>query len=152
MSCGIDYKNGTQGVSVATTKNVLGSYYNYTYSDYKLSDVQNSLNSKLPVIIEADNNNSVYGHTWIIDGYNVSGISTDYNLVYFNGTLGEFFIDYSFTTLLTENVYSTSSALHMNWGLGGVDNGYYSTYDSSWSANGAVYKNNKKTYINVKKK
>ncbi|MFI3298160.1 MAG: C10 family peptidase [bacterium] len=129
----LDADYDTDGTSI-TTEDVVGLVLDYGYSsssyvDYSTSTLQYQLKYKRPVIIRGGESGFLgyykNGHAWVCDG----------------GTV----INYVSTELeepLVRSIMSyTTAHYHMNWGWGGVCNGFYSSGGFSNDYGDFNYKN-----------
>ena len=114
------------GASLVEVKNYL-SYndYSYTQINHNNNLVIGSLSNQRPVYMEGDrereNERPRSGHAQVCDGYRSSSSNFTYILKIISPADPLFYE--------TADSYSTSTArsqgLHMNWGWGGTNNGYY---------------------------
>ncbi|MBO7279103.1 MAG: C10 family peptidase [Bacteroidales bacterium] len=118
------------GASLEEVKDYL-SYndYSYTQINHNNNLVIGSLSNQRPVYMEGFRERARSGHAWVCDGYRSSSSNFTYILKILSPAEPLCFE--------TADSYSTSTAssqgLHMNWGWGGTDNGYYHDSDIDYS-------------------
>ena len=131
---GIDYANGA---TAASPDNLLNAFKKFGYSDvchqtHNISDVINELKSHHPVYMEGRGS---YRHNWICDGYQSANITYDIQLM----VLEDCPVGYEPDEFLNPYTYTYVGGyrlFHMNWGLGGSNNGYYSDDNLKIRVNG----------------
>lgn len=120
---GMDYDCDGSG---AKDKNVMSylksiGYASCATSDYSFEKVKGQLDLKRPVLMTGDKKKILFvkygGHAWVVDGYSASIVEYyNYRLNTETGTS---------TNILISTSYS-NPLLHINWGWGGINNGYFS--------------------------
>lgn len=118
------------GASLEEVKDYL-SYndYSYTQINHNNNLVIGSLYNQRPIYMEGFRERARSGHAWVCDGYRSSSSNFTYILKILSPAEPLCFE--------TADSYSTSTAssqgLHMNWGWGGTNNGYYHDSDINYS-------------------
>lgn len=117
----------TGGASIADAERTLTEYgYScYISSPHSSNTVHSSLVRGNPVYMRGTNSyNTVSGHAWVCDGFRFFNNSTKYSLyllTFSNGVPNALELWYDTT------IYETSqfTYYHMNWGWGGLNDGYF---------------------------
>ena len=141
--CNMDYGNDSSDASPGDLMDSIEELYGIssTMSDlwsYSSDVIIENLMNELPVFIWGAETIFGGGHSWLIEGYEITTtITTTYYkkstiplLEWYVNTLDRDDADHSIT-----NWYTTKT-FHMNWGWGGVYDGEYSLLPENWSVSG----------------
>lgn len=146
----IDYANGNSNSSYKTGTNLLKSYgfSNAKYVDYAdFFSVRDQI-QRGPIGLRAEDKNGD-GHVWVCDGYDHNTWQTEYTLISYNGD----YMDATptcFHTVYTEWNGNGYHSMHMNWGWGGTNNGYFSeTWEIMDGTEKVNYSKDRKAIINL---
>lgn len=99
-------------------------YYGFSASSinhYSANTVRNNLNANNLIIMAGNSDYSPRDHAWIVDGYRYYLVNHKF-----------YKIDGNIRTLM-DSGYETLNICHINWGWGGIGNGYYN--DNVFSLN-----------------
>lgn len=124
-SLGIKYDNGESGSSYKDGAKLLNKYGfpNATYKDYNFHSIKYEI-QKGPIGLRAETKDGK-GHVWVCDGYYFTSTDIEYLLVTYNGNYMDATPAACLTPVYTECGSSGHYAMHMNWGWGGNQNGYF---------------------------
>ena len=138
------YNNVIEGIKIVDDKTILSGssiekadscFTHYGYSgnltNYNALSVENSISSYGPVYIRASVTGKNEGHAWVTDGYRKGNHGTKYTLVEVHGDFPGFGADANTLILASEaGAVYPYNYLHMCWGLGGQNDGFYHSTDS----------------------
>lgn len=149
---GIDYNKGKSNADEGDAVRVLKLYgfQNAKSIDYdNFFTIKGSL-GRGPVMLAA-NKDGGGGHAWVCDGYEHYLGHTEYIIISYNGMYMDAIPTACFDTIYTEQTESGSYHMYMNWGWGGVDDGYFSEKWQIVSDKGEIwdYSKNRKAVINL---
>lgn len=127
---GISYSDSDNGATYVDAMNVFTSnafQYNATKQGHNLNDVINKL-SKGPVFMIGFDSKSADGHAWVCDGYKSTHSTMKYFVEYLYGSEGNY--EYKSPDTPSINGLGTGDMdgcdyFHMNWGWGGLSDGWY---------------------------
>lgn len=127
VTMGIEYENYKTGVVVSKVKAALEKYgYKVSYKNHNINTVKSNLKEKRPVYM-AGGDNLGYAHAWVCDGtYNseshmeIQVMSLDYTNAPYD-IANEMYL--AWKKELPRSIAPTK--YHMNWGLGGSNDGYF---------------------------
>ncbi|MBR5373888.1 MAG: C10 family peptidase [Paludibacteraceae bacterium] len=146
LRIGMNWQCGSSGASDENAVNYMKSagYSNCVVSDYNYARIRIYLNNRKPVIMGGYSRRSggfwsysySGGHTWVADGY--KAVVADYYTYVVDTSTG--YYSESYVKSVLRNSY-----LHINWGWGGSNNGYFAEgcFDTregnfdNWGANWA---------------
>lgn len=93
--------------------------YDYTFYDGDNPDIEANCIAKKPILTRGIEKGANAGHAWVISGYDYSYTCSQYEIWTFT----------NYKSLGIWNTYRLNHSSHeyqyMNWGWGGLDNGYY---------------------------
>ena len=126
LRIGMNWQCGSSGASDENAVNYMKSagYSNCVVSDYNYARIRIYLNNRKPVIMGGYSRRSggfwsyhhSGGHTWVADGY--KAVVADYYTYVVDTSTGYYSESYVKSVL-------RDSYLHINWGWGGIYNGYF---------------------------
>lgn len=136
-----DADNGATINEALTVLQTFG-YLTAGIHNFSKNDIYNSLDDNRPVYMRGEDQDTEFGHAWVVDGY------YDYKYGVETYTYGGVNLippspnpQVPAGYVLTESTVVHTQMLHMNWGWAGVCNGWFNLgeYDTS---NGVDYDNN----------
>lgn len=133
---GISYDSEESGSTINKAKKAFTSdafQYDAIIKEHNLAEVKESLNKNNPVFMKGTDSESG-AHAWVCDGYEHNCYQMKYFVEYLLGSEGNYYYDkgpYGYPSidapLSADKEYKY---LHMNWGWGGSNNGWFVEYSA----------------------
>lgn len=146
LKIGVKFDEDGSGASIDDVIKAL-RYYGYNSAsivNYSRSSISSWLINS-PIYMRGDSSDG--GHAWVCDGYR--GLSRKYIELWGLENSPNEVQPKCYRQIYTTEMAEGFTTIHMNWGWGGVSNGWYN--DAPFDAGGFTFNKNFKCIINIKK-
>lgn len=151
---GIEYDSSESSAYIEDVMSALSKYgYTCIKKSHNLNDAISEVDARRPVYMRGQTKNESYGHAWVCDGYTKNTYTTRLRIMTLEYTsaneIPEFMIE---VYRGSESQYVYGPYLHMNWGLTGVSNGFFSDSNLSITVDGRPqnFQESRYNLINIK--
>lgn len=124
----MDY-TGSQG-SPASINDACSAFRQYGYTSSKVvnhasSTIMSQIRNFWPIYMRGTTSGEDKGHAWVCDGFDYTCYDYPYEVMAIDKSTFDYTGKPYYRCIYSYNVMDYSTYFHMNWGWGGLDNGYF---------------------------